>query len=145
MELVKALSPIVTEEWGHFRMVLAEIERRQFNLGIQRKDEYVNRLLAFQLKGGSREDRLLDKLLFCGLIEARSCERFRLLHAYLTDPHLKEFYYKFMVSEAGHYVLFLDLARYYFPEEKVKSRWQAYLKEEALIMNQLTINGSRIH
>lgn len=145
IELVKALSPIVTEEWGHFRMVLAEIERRRFKLGTQRKDEYVNQLIAFQQKGGSREDRLLDKLLFCGLIEARSCERFRLLHEYLPDPHLKDFYYKFMVSEAGHYVLFLDLARLYFPEEKVKQRWQAYLQEEALIMNRLTLKGSSIH
>jgi len=145
IELVKALSPIVTEEWGHFRMVLGEIERRRFKLGTQRKDEYVNQLIAFQQKGGSREDRLLDKLLFCGLIEARSCERFRLLHEYLPDPHLKDFYYKFMVSEAGHYVLFLDLARLYFPEEKVKLRWQAYLQEEALIMNRLTLKGSSIH
>lgn len=145
IELVKALSPIVTEEWGHFRMVLAEIERRQFKLGTQRKDEYVNQLIAFQQKGGSREDRLLDKLLFCGLIEARSCERFRLLHEYLPDPHLKDFYYKFMVSEAGHYVLFLDLARLYFPEEQVKLRWQAYLQEEALIMNRLTLKGTSIH
>jgi tRNA-(ms[2]io[6]A)-hydroxylase len=145
IELVKALSPIVTEEWGHFRMVLAEIERRQFKLGTQRKDEYVNQLISFQQKGGSREDRLLDKLLFCGLIEARSCERFRLLHEYLPDPHLKDFYYKFMVSEAGHYVLFLDLARLYFPEEKVKLRWQAYLQEEALIMTRLTLKGSSIH
>jgi len=143
--LVKELSPIVTEEWGHFRMVLAEIERRNFSLGNQRKDEYVNQLLSFQQKGGSREDRLLDKLLFCGLIEARSCERFRLLHEYLEDPHLKDFYYKFMVSEAGHYVLFLDLARLYFPEEKVKLRWQSYLVEEAEIMKRLSLQGSRIH
>jgi tRNA-(ms[2]io[6]A)-hydroxylase len=143
--LVKELSPIVTEEWGHFRMVLAEIERRNFSLGNQRKDEYVNQLLSFQQKGGSREDRLLDKLLFCGLIEARSCERFRLLHEYLEDPHLKDFYYKFMVSEASHYVLFLDLARLYFPEEKVKLRWQAYLVEEAEIMKRLSLQGSRIH
>lgn len=143
--LVKELSPIVTEEWGHFRLVLAEIERRNFSLGLQRKDEYVNQLLSFQQKGGSREDRLLDKLLFCGLIEARSCERFRLLHEYLEDPHLKEFYYKFMVSEAGHYVLFLDLARLYFPEEKVKLRWKAYLEEEAEIMQRLSLQGSRMH
>jgi tRNA-(ms[2]io[6]A)-hydroxylase len=144
-ELVRELSPIVTEEWGHFRMVLEEIDRRQFNLGTQRKDLYVNQLLAFQQKGGSREDRLLDKLLFCGLIEARSCERFRLLYEYLTDSYLKEFYYKFMVSEAGHYVLFLDLARLYFPENKVKSRWESYLKEEAEIMQRLEIRGNRIH
>jgi len=144
-DLVRELSPIVTEEWGHFRMVLSEIERRQFNLGSQRKDLYVNHLLAFQQKGGSREDRLLDKLLFCGLIEARSCERFRLLSEYLTDSYLKDFYYKFMVSEAGHYVLFLDLARLYFPEHKVKSRWESYLKEEAEIMQKLELSGNRLH
>jgi len=143
--LVKELSPIVTEEWGHFRMVLAEIERRNFILGKQRKDEYVNQLLNFQQKGGSREERLLDKLLFCGLIEARSCERFRLLSEYLEDPHLKAFYYQFMISEAGHYVLFLDLAREYFPEEKVKNRWQSYLNEEAEIMKRLSLDGNRIH
>ena len=143
--LVKELSPIVTEEWGHFRMVLEEIERRNFILGKQRKDEYVNQLLNFQQKGGSREERLLDKLLFCGLIEARSCERFRLLSEYLEDPHLKAFYYQFMISEAGHYVLFLDLAREYFPEEKVKSRWQSYLNEEAEIMKRLSLDGNRIH
>lgn len=96
-------------------------------------------------KRGSREDRLLDKLLFCGLIEARSCERFRLLYEYLTDPYLKEFYYKFMVSEAGHYVLFLDLARLYFPTEKVKSRWESYLMEEAAIMQSLELSGNRLH
>lgn len=143
--LVKELSPIVTEEWGHFRMVLEEIERRNFILGKQRKDEYVNQLLNFQQKGGSREERLLDKLLFCGLIEARSCERFRLLSEYLEDPHLKAFYYQFMISEAGHYVLFLDLAREYFPEEKVKNRWQSYLNEEAEIMKRLSLDGNRIH
>jgi tRNA-(ms[2]io[6]A)-hydroxylase len=143
--LVKELAPIVTEEWGHFRMVLAEIERRDFSLGRQRKDEYVHHLMSFQQKGGDREDRLLDKLLFCGLIEARSCERFRLLYEYLEDPHLKEFYYKFMVSEAGHYVTFLDLARYYFPEEKVKIRWQEYLVEEARIMKGFPLQGGRIH
>lgn len=129
-ELVRALSPIVTEEWGHFRMVLAEIERRQYNLGTQRKDLYVNQLIVLQQKGGSREDRLLDKLLFCGLIEARSCERFRLLSEYLTDPYLKEFYYKFMVSEAGHYVLFLDLARLYFPETKLNQGGNFILKKK---------------
>jgi tRNA-(ms[2]io[6]A)-hydroxylase len=79
------------------------------------------------------------------LIEARSCERFRLLSEYLTDSYLKDFYYKFMVSEAGHYVLFLDLARLYFPENKVRSRWESYLKEEAEIMQKLELSGNRLH
>ena len=95
--LVKELSPIVTEEWGHFRMVLAELDKRALKLGKQRKDEYVNRLFDFMQKDGKREDRLIDKLLVCALIEARSCERFRLLSLHIAEDTLKTFYHKFMV------------------------------------------------
>lgn len=144
-ELVSELAPIVTEEWGHFRLVLAELKKRELKLGRQRKDEYVNALLAFEKKGGSREDRLLEKLLFCGLIEARSCERFRLLSLHLNDPALQTFYHGFMISEAGHYRLFLELARTYFPAEKVKSRWDEYLDFEAGIMQELDLRGDRMH
>ncbi|MBX2876842.1 MAG: tRNA-(ms[2]io[6]A)-hydroxylase [Saprospiraceae bacterium] len=143
--LVKELAPIVTEEWGHFRMVLNELEKRELQLGQQRKDEYVNALLKFQKKGGSREDRLLEKLLVCALIEARSCERFRLLSLHISDDYLKEFYHKFMVSEAGHYRLFIDLAKLYSDEEKVKERWQAYLTYEAELMKDLELRGDRMH
>ena len=145
MEMVKALAPIVTEEWGHFRMVLMEMEKRDLPLGRQRKDEYVNQLLAFQKKGGSREDRLLEKLLVCALIEARSCERFRLLSLHISDDHLKDFYHKFMVSEAGHYVLFIELAREYFGVERANKRWQEYLEHEAQIMIDLELRGDRMH
>lgn len=144
-EMVKKLAPIVTEEWGHFRMVLLELEKRNLELGRQRKDEYVNELLNFEKKGGSREDRLLEKLLICALIEARSCERFRLLSLHIGAEELKDFYHKFMVSEAGHYRLFLDLARLYFDEEKVKVRWQEYLDYEADIMKKLELRGDRMH
>ena len=144
-EMVRELAPIVTEEWGHFRLVLAELDKRDLNLGRQRKDEYVNKLLAFQKKGGSREDRLLEKLLVCALIEARSCERFRLLSLHISDDQLKDFYHKFMVSEAGHYVLFIELARNYFGEEKANKRWQEYLKREAEIMDELELRGDRMH
>jgi len=144
-ELVKELAPIVTEEWGHFRMVLKELEKRNLQLGQQRKDEYVNALLKFQKKGGSREDRLLEKLLVFALIEARSCERFRLLSLHINDDYLKEFYHKFMVSEAGHYRLFIDLAKIYSPEEQVKERWQAYLAYEAEVMKELELRGDRMH
>lgn len=143
--LVKGLAPIVTEEWGHFRLVLLELERRNLKLGYQRKDEYVNELLKFEKKGGSREDRLLEKLLICALIEARSCERFRLLSIGLNEDDLKEFYHKFMVSEAGHYRLFIDLAKAYFPEEIVKKRWQEYLEKEAEILQNLELRGDRMH
>jgi tRNA 2-(methylsulfanyl)-N6-isopentenyladenosine37 hydroxylase len=144
-DLVEALAPIVTEEWGHFRMVLRELNKRKLVLGRQRKDEYVNKLLAFQKKGGSRETMLLEKLLICALIEARSCERFRLLSLYISDVKLRDFYHKFMVSEAGHYVLFIELAKKYFGEQTVEIRWQEYLKREAEIMNELTIRGDRMH
>lgn len=144
-EMVRELAPIVTEEWGHFRMVLSEMEKRNLHLGKQRKDEYVNKLIEFQPKGGSREDRLLEKLLLCALIEARSAERFRLLSLYIGEEALKGFYHKFMVSEAGHYRLFLDLAKSYFGEERVRARWQEYLEKEAAIMKELELRGDRMH
>ncbi len=144
-ELVRELAPIVTEEWGHFRMVLKELEKRNLQLGQQRKDEYVNALLKFQKKGGSREDRLLEKLLVFALIEARSCERFRLLSLHINDDYLKQFYHKFMVSEAGHYRLFIDLAKIYSPEAQVKERWKAYLAYEAEVMKELELRGDRMH
>lgn len=144
-ELVRELAPIVTEEWGHFRSVLREMDKRQLKLGRQRKDEYVNKLLAFQKKGGSRDDKLLEKLLVFALIEARSCERFRLMSLHISDEDLKDFYHRFMISEAGHYRLFIDLARKYFGEERANARWQEYLTKEAEIMEELDLRGDRIH
>jgi tRNA 2-(methylsulfanyl)-N6-isopentenyladenosine37 hydroxylase len=144
-ELVEELAPIVTEEWGHFRMVLTELKKRGLALGRQRKDEYVNALLAFQKKGVSREAALLERLLVCALIEARSCERFRLLSLYCADEALRGWYHKFMVAEAGHYRLFLGLAEQYFGKEQVRARWHEYLLREADIMKNLTPRGDRMH
>lgn len=144
-ELVRELAPIVTEEWGHFRLVLAELDKRGLNLGRQRKDEYVNELLKFQKKGGTREEALLEKLLTCALIEARSCERFRLLSLHIADDHLKAFYHKFMVAEAGHYRLFLDLSKLYCGAEATRARWKEYLAHEAGIMDRLEVRGDRMH
>jgi tRNA-(ms[2]io[6]A)-hydroxylase len=144
-ELVRELAPIVTEEWGHFRLVLSELEKRNLKLGRQRKDEYVNQLMAFMKKDGSREDRLIERLLVCALIEARSCERFRLLSLHIAEEPLKDFYHKFMVSEAGHYRLFIDLAKRYGDEEKVKARWEQYLEHEAKIMESIDLRGDRMH
>jgi tRNA-(ms[2]io[6]A)-hydroxylase len=143
--LVTELAPIVTEEWGHFRMVLAELQNRGLTLGKQRKDLYVNALLPFQLKGGSVEDRLLDKLLFCALIEARSCERFKRLSEGLADEHMRRFYRKFMESEAGHYTLFIRLADQYLGKEKTRLRWREWLQHEARVMQGLDLRGDRIH
>ncbi len=143
--LVEKLAPIVTEEWGHFRMVLRELKKRNLRLGVSRKDEYVNKLNKFIRKGGSREEQLLEKLLVCALIEARSCERFRLLSEKLAEEELKQFYRELMIAEAGHYRLFIDLAKSYLSEEKVKERWQDYLDHEAEIMKQLELRGDRVH
>lgn len=144
-ELVRALAPIVTEEWGHFRQVLAEMDKRKLRLGRQRKDAYVNTLRTFIKKDLPQGEKLLEELLVCALIEARSCERFRLLSIYIADENLQEFYFKFMVSEAGHYKLFLELAKTYFPEDQVRARWKEYLAFEAGIMKDLELRGDRMH
>ncbi|SHN45337.1 tRNA-(ms[2]io[6]A)-hydroxylase [Chitinophaga sp. CF418] len=143
--LVQELAPIVTEEWGHFRQVLAEMRKRGYTLGRQRKDMYVNALMTHQEKGGDPQSVLLDRLLIFALIEARSCERFRLLSEGLEDEYLREFYRKFMISEAGHYRLFIDLANEYVPEDKVKTRWQEWLTIEAEIIDNLEVRGDRMH
>ena len=145
IELVNALSPIVTEEWGHFRMVWAEMKKRGYQLGRQRKDSYVNLLLQHEPKGQTAEEKLLNKLMLCALIEARSCERFRLLSEHLEEEQLRKFYYKFMVSEAGHYRLFIDLAETYFPVETVKAAWQFWLKTEEAVLQQVPPRGDRMH
>lgn len=144
-KLITELSPIVTEEWGHFRQVLAELQKRNLKLGRQRKDMYVNALLDFQVKGGSEEDNLLDRLLTMAMIEARSCERFKRLSEGLDDEYLRNFYRRFMESEAGHYTLFIELAETYINKEKVRHRWKQWLEHEAEIMEQLEVRGDRIH
>jgi tRNA 2-(methylsulfanyl)-N6-isopentenyladenosine37 hydroxylase len=143
--LVKELAPIVTEEWGHFRLVLAELQKRSLKLGLQRKDIYVNRLLEFQRKGGRTEERFLDQLLTMALIEARSCERFKRLSEGLNDEYMRSFYRRFMESEAGHYALFIELAETYIDKEKVRTRWNEWLHYEAGVMQEIEVRGDRIH
>jgi tRNA-(ms[2]io[6]A)-hydroxylase len=144
-KMVKELAPIVTEEWGHFRLVLNELHKRGLHLGVQRKDEYVNRLLIFQKKGGHIDDRFLDQMLTMALIEARSCERFKRLSEGLNDAYMRNFYRRFMESEAGHYTLFIDLAETYINKEKVRNRWAEWLNYETETMKELEIRGDRIH
>lgn len=144
-EIVDELMPIVTEEWGHFRLVVSELKKRGLKLGPQRKDLYVNALFDFQQRGGSVESRLLDQLLTMALIEARSCERFKRLSEGLEDEYLSNFYRRFMESEAGHYRTFIDLARLYIPEDKVWARWEEWLEMEANLMNEMAVRGDRIH
>lgn len=143
--LVEALSPVVTEEWGHFRLVLAELQKRGLPLGPQRKDLYVNKLREFERKGDSEARRFLDQLLSFALIEARSCERFKRLSEGLGDPYLRQFYRRFMESEAGHYHLFIELAETYVDKETVRERWAEWLTYEAGIMQSMDLRGDRIH
>lgn len=144
-KLVEVLSPIVTEEWGHFRMVLSEMKKRGYALGPKRSDEYVVRLSEFERKGGNRDVQLMDKLLINALVEARSCERFRLLSIHISDESLKKFYHELMISEASHYVTFVELAKEYMPEAIVDARLQEMLEGEAEIIRTLDIRGDRMH
>lgn len=144
-ELVDTLTPIVAEEWSHFERVLEELSKRGLSFGTSRKDEYVEQLQRIIKKGGSREDQLVEKLLMNALIEARSCERFRLLWKEIQDEGLSKFYYELMVSEAGHYKTFLALAKTYKSPEHVESRWRELLKEEAKIVEHLVVRGDRMH
>ncbi|MGH1336631.1 MAG: tRNA-(ms[2]io[6]A)-hydroxylase [Aureispira sp.] len=143
--LVEKVAPIVSEEWSHFRLVLKELNKRGLKLGRQRKDEYVNALLKFVRKGVEEEALFLDRLLVCAMIEARSCERFRLLSLHIKEEALRSFYHKFMVSEAGHYRLFLDLAIHYVGTEKTQARWQECLAFEAALVAKLEPRADRMH
>lgn len=144
-ELVEMLTPVVAEEWSHFERVLDEMKKRGFHLGKQRKDEYVEKLQKVVRKGGSREQLLMEKLLMNALIEARSCERFKLLWKNIPDTGLSQFYYELMVSEAGHYKNFLRLAKVYSGEDVVMRRWNEWLESEAKIMRTLEVRGDRMH
>lgn len=144
-ELVSEMIALSREEMGHFKMVHDRILARGKTLGKHRKDDYVIALMKFFPKGGSRQDQLIHRLLYAALIEARSCERFRLLSEELQDPELAEFYRKLMISEAGHYTLFLNFARQYGTRSTVDKKWQDLLSYEAEIMKTLgtkeTVHG----
>ena len=144
-DLVQEMTALVKEEISHFKMVHDKILERGWTLGRDRKDDYVIQLLKFFPKGGSRTDQLVHRLLYAALIEARSCERFRLLSEELQDKELAEFYRKLMVSEANHYTMFLGFARQYGDRKEVDKKWQQLLDFEAEIMKNLskkeTIHG----
>ena len=141
-ELVSEMTALVREEMGHFKMVHDLIIARGQTLGRDRKDSYVIALLSFFPKGGSRTTQLVHRLLIAALIEARSCERFRLLSEELEDTKLREFYKKLMISEAGHYTMFLKFARQYGDRKEVDEKWQDLLNFEAQVMQDLSKNES---
>ena len=139
-DLVSAMIDLAQEEMSHFKMVHSIILRKGFKLGRERKDEYVLKLNSFFPKGVSRIDHLVNKLLCAALIEARSCERFRILSEKLNDKVLKSFYRKLMISEAHHYTLFLKLARKYSEKkEKVDEKWKSLLDFEGDFIKKLGI------
>lgn len=144
-KLVDTLTEIVAEEWSHFERVLTELKKRGLQLGHARRDVYVTELLKLERKGGDADWRLLDKLLVCAIIEARSCERFRLLSQEISDTELRKFYYELMISEAGHYTTFVDLAKEYRPAEEVRQRLNELLEAEAQIIADMSIRGDRVH
>ncbi|MFT6815700.1 MAG: tRNA-(ms[2]io[6]A)-hydroxylase [Sphingobacteriales bacterium] len=135
-DLVTAMIELAQEELEHFDMVHKKILGRNLTLGRERKDPYVNDLLKFVDKGGIRTKALVDRLLFAAMVEARSCERFRLLSLEINDPDLREFYHELMISEANHYTMFLRFARKYGKEHNVEERWNEFLEyEEKIIGN----------
>jgi tRNA-(ms[2]io[6]A)-hydroxylase len=144
-KLVDAMTALVSEEWGHFRRVLKELDKRGLPLGPARKDDYVLKLQDLRRKGGSKQQQVCEMLLLNGMIEARSCERFRLLSLNLDEAYLRNFYHEFMVSEAGHYATFIELAKSFMPEQYVKTRWEEILEGEAQIMASLELRGDRVH
>lgn len=144
-EMVDAMVKICQEEIAHFALVHDELRKRGFKLGRERKDSYVHDLMNFIIKGGSRSEQFVDRMLFAAMIEARSCERFRLLSEHLEDPQLRLFYRELMESEAGHYTIFISFARKYADGIDVNKRWQDFLDYEATLVKKYgksyTIHG----
>jgi len=143
-DLTKEMTLLAMEEMSHFKLVHDIMIERGYTLGFHRKDEYVNQLLKFFPKGGSRETQLIHRLLYAALIEARSCERFKLFSEKLEDEELKQFYRKLMESEAGHYTLFINFARQYGNREEVDKKWDDLLVYEAEIMEKFS-DGKAVH
>lgn len=137
-DVVDAMTEIVQEEMEHFGMVHAKIQERGFRLGRERKDEYVGDLIGYigtNFPGGSRDSQFVNRMLFAAMIEARSCERFRILSEEISDPDLSEFYRSLMESEARHYTTFLGFARKYNGGIDVDQRWKDFLEFEATLMD----------
>lgn len=135
-DLVTTMNEIAMEELQHFQMVHDIIKQRGYKLGRERKDDYVNQLYKFMKKDGSRNDAFIDRLLFAAMIEARSCERFRVLSENIKDEELAKFYRELMISEAGHYTTFIKFAKKYTERTDVDKRWKEWLDFEGqLIQN----------
>ncbi len=133
-DLVQEMADLVREEMDHFKRVHEFIIKRGYTLGRERKDNYVNELFKFLHKGGGRSVQRVDRLLFSAMIEARSCERFKVLSENIADQELSEFYHELMISEAGHYTMFLKFAKKYNDGIDVDKRWADFLVYEANVI-----------
>lgn len=133
-DLVSELLLLAQEELEHFKMVHDIIKKRGYTLGREQKDSYVNELFKLRIKGGNRHQSLIDRLLFSAMIEARSCERFKVLSENIKDEELSKFYHELMISEAGHYTTFLSFARKYAGDIDVDKQWQELLVKEGEII-----------
>ena len=144
-KLLEIITPIVAEEWAHFRMVLAEMKKRGIKMKPKRIDKYVAELNKLERKGDKIERQLMDKLLINALIEARSAEKFKILSNHIPDQELSIFYHDLMISEAGHYRSFIDLAKEYMPSTEVEARWKEMLAAEAIIISNLGVIEGAFH
>jgi len=144
-KIVEVLTPIVAEEWEHFRRVIAELKKRGHELTHKRVDTYVVELMKTERAGHHIDRQLMDKLLISAMVEARSCERFKILHQTIKDKELSAFYYELMISEAGHYRCFIDLAKEFRPEAEVDARWKELLVLEAEIIKNIGVREGMMH
>jgi tRNA 2-(methylsulfanyl)-N6-isopentenyladenosine37 hydroxylase len=142
LEFVQVMAEIAVEEMQHFKMVTDIIEQRGYTLGRERRDDYVNQLMKFCKKDGSRNTSFIDRLLFAAMIEARSCERFRVLSKNIEDKELAQFYHDLMVSEATHYTTFLGFARQYAEDVNVEKRWAEWLEFEGELIQSYGKSGA---
>lgn len=135
-DLVSAMLEISIEEMEHFKMVHDLIKERGLEFERERKDDYVNELARYMKDhlDGSREAGLIERLLFAAMIEARSCERFKVLSENINDEKLAQFYRDLMESEASHYTTFIGFARKYAEKIDVEKRWQEWLDFEASVI-----------
>lgn len=144
-DVVEAMGELVKEEMEHFQMVHRELLKRDLKLGRERKDEYIHDLLSYIRKGGNEEQQFVERMLFGAMVEARSCERFRLISENISDPELSIFYRELMESEARHYTMFLNFAKKYARKIDVDKRWKEFLTFEAELMEKYgkkeTIHG----
>jgi len=142
IEFIQKMAEIAIEEMEHFNMVVEIIKQRGYTLGRERKDDYVSELMKFARKNGTRNTSFIDRLLFAAMIEARSCERFRVLYQNISDKELAKFYYDLMVSEATHYTTFLNFARKYATDVDVDMRWAEWLEFEGQLIQSYGKSGA---